>query len=81
MSILEETLSLSEKDLHERFWVHDADHLGFVMTPLFPSFIVPALDRGLRRAAASLKFPVPPSTVRIYHPTFRILIPRYCIIQ
>jgi len=67
MSILEETLSLSEKDLHERFWAHDADHLGFVMTPLFQSFIVPALDRGLKRAAALLKFPVPPSTVRIYH--------------
>lgn len=67
MSAFKERITLSADDINQRFWVHDATHMGFAMTPLFQSFMMPALDEGMSRAASRLGVPMGEERARIYH--------------
>lgn len=57
MSVQEE-LELSSQDISERFWVQDGAHFGRPLTPLFSSYMIPALTEGTRRAMDVLKAPI-----------------------
>lgn len=67
MSSLREQIILSDNDRETRYWVHDSTHLGFAMTPLFQSFMVPAVLRGVSTAAAEFHLPMGTNQARIYH--------------
>lgn len=64
---LKEGLLLSTRDLERRVWEHDSTHLGFVMTPLFQSFVAPALSCGIAEADRRLGLPERFYEARIYH--------------
>lgn len=51
-------LLLSEEDKKQGFWVQDDVHLSHAITPLFASFMAPAVSEGTRRAFHNLQFPL-----------------------
>ncbi|PSR23654.1 MAG: hypothetical protein C7B45_02490 [Sulfobacillus acidophilus] len=58
MSQLKERITLSADDIKERLWTQDGLHFGHPLTPLFASYMVPAMTDGTRRAFESLKSPM-----------------------
>lgn len=67
MLSMEHHWTLTEADLADRFWVHDATHLGFAMTPLFQSFMIPAVGQAVAHIMQAAGRPAAPREVRIYH--------------
>lgn len=67
MHSLEEQLTMSEEDLRTGFWTHDPTHLGFAMTPLFQSFIIPSVDQAFKHIKGADGQPFKRNAVRIYH--------------
>ncbi|WP_053960770.1 PEP-utilizing enzyme [Sulfobacillus thermosulfidooxidans] len=51
-------ITLSSQDLAEHFWVQDGLHFSRPLTPLFASYMIPAISDGTQRAMAALKGPV-----------------------
>lgn len=51
-------LILSEQDKQTGFWVQDDVHLAHALTPLFASFMVPAVTEGTKAAFANMKMPL-----------------------
>ncbi|TVY00343.1 PEP-utilizing enzyme [Paenibacillus cremeus] len=51
-------LMLSEEEKKEGFWFQDEVHLANPLSPLFASFMVPAVTEGTRLAFDVLKFPL-----------------------
>ncbi len=66
MSAEHEKITLSRQDLEQRLWHHDATHLGFAMTPLFQSFMAPALAQALNDLIPEGK-EGPGFETRVYH--------------
>lgn len=58
MPSLQERITLSPDDISRHYFVQDGSHLGFAMSPLFASFMVPSVSEGTRRAFAALHFPL-----------------------
>jgi phosphohistidine swiveling domain-containing protein len=52
------TLMLNEDDKKQSFWVQDDVHLAHALTPLFASFMVPAVTEGTKLAFENLKLPL-----------------------
>ncbi len=50
-------LFLSEADKQEGFWVQDDVHLAHVISPLFASFMLPAMTHGTKKAFDNMKMP------------------------
>lgn len=76
MATLEERISLSPNDIAAHYFVQDASHLGFAMSPLFASFMVPSISEGTRRAFAALHFPLRQFLGRVHDDYFyQALIP------
>jgi phosphohistidine swiveling domain-containing protein len=67
MHSLEEQLTMSEEDLHTAFWAHDPTHLGFAMTPLCQSFLIPSIDQAFKHIIGPDGNPFKRGQVRIYH--------------
>ncbi|PSR32249.1 MAG: PEP-utilizing protein [Sulfobacillus benefaciens] len=53
-----EALTLTEKDVAEHFWAQDALHFGHPITPLFASYMIPAITIGTLRAMSTLHAPI-----------------------
>ncbi|CAG7637831.1 PEP-utilizing enzyme [Paenibacillus allorhizosphaerae] len=51
-------LLLSEEDRKQGFWIQDDVHLSHALTPLFASFMAPAVSEGTQRAFDNLKLPL-----------------------
>ncbi|NOU94096.1 PEP-utilizing protein [Paenibacillus sp. LMG 31456] len=51
-------LMLQEEDIKQGFWVQDDVHLSHALTPLFASFMVPAVTEGTKAAFENLKMPL-----------------------
>lgn len=51
-------LMLQEEDIKQGFWVQDDVHLSHAITPLFASFMVPAVTEGTKVAFENLKMPL-----------------------
>ncbi|MCU6791314.1 PEP-utilizing enzyme [Paenibacillus sp. WQ 127069] len=51
-------LMLQEEDIKQGFWVQDDVHLSHALTPLFASFMVPAVTEGTKVAFENLKMPL-----------------------
>ncbi|SFL00807.1 pyruvate, water dikinase [Paenibacillus sp. 1_12] len=51
-------LMLHEEDIKQGFWVQDDVHLSHALTPLFASFMVPAVTEGTKVAFENLKMPL-----------------------
>lgn len=66
MSVYEQ-LTMSEEDLATHSWVHDPTHLGVAMTPLFQSFMLPAIERAMENLARATGRPPHRSISRVYH--------------
>lgn len=64
---MKDQLTMSSEDLATRVWVHDPTHLGFAMTPLFQSFMVPAIGEAMANLARTSGRPPQTHEVRIYH--------------
>lgn len=47
--------------------MHDPTHLGFAMTPLFQSFLIPSIRKALTNVARAADRPDDQSEIRIYH--------------
>ncbi|TDG00195.1 PEP-utilizing enzyme [Paenibacillus piri] len=52
------TLMLNDEDKQQSFWVQDDVHLAHALTPLFASFMVPAVTEGTKLAFDNLKLPM-----------------------
>lgn len=58
LSPFQKSLELTEADEQRYFFVQDDTHFSHALTPLFASFILPAMSDGTRLAFANLRFPV-----------------------
>ncbi len=58
MSLIQDRITLSDEDIKERVWVQDGLHFGHPLTPLFASYMIPAMTEGTRRAFEWLKAPI-----------------------
>lgn len=67
MASMQEQLTMSDDDLRRGVWVHDPTHMGFAMTPLFQSFILPAITEALAVVGRSGGAPPVRREVRVYH--------------
>ncbi len=67
MPSMENRWTLTEADLANRFWVHDPTHLGFAMTPLLQSFMIPAVGEAIAHITRATGRNSSPREVRIYH--------------
>ncbi|NOU94505.1 PEP-utilizing protein [Paenibacillus sp. LMG 31456] len=57
-TLFQSTLMLNEEDKKQSFWVQDEVHLAHALTPLFASFMVPAVTEGTKLAFENLKMPL-----------------------
>lgn len=55
---LQQQFTLTEEDKQQGFWVQDDVHLSHALTPLFASFMAPAVTEGTKLAFESLKLPL-----------------------
>ncbi|MBD0378784.1 PEP-utilizing enzyme [Paenibacillus sedimenti] len=55
---LQQQITLTEEEKQQGFWVQDDVHLSHALTPLFASFMVPAVTEGTKLAFENLKFPL-----------------------
>jgi len=61
------SITLSTRDLHERSWSQDGLHFAHPLSPLFASYMVPAMTEGTRRAMACMKAPIRQFISKIHH--------------
>ncbi len=57
-SSMQAELTLSPKDLQTHSWSQDGLHFGHPLSPLFASYMVPAMTEGTRLAMGALKAPL-----------------------
>lgn len=55
---LQQQITLTEEDKQQGFWVQDDVHLSHALTPLFASFMAPAVTEGTKLAFEKLKLPL-----------------------
>lgn len=51
-------LILCENEKHQGFWMQDDTHYPRPLTPLFASFLIPAVTSGTKRAFENMKMPI-----------------------
>lgn len=77
MNRYEKRMTLTEEDLTERTWEQDGLHFSHPLTPLFASYMVPAMTEGTRRAMAALKAPMMQFVGKVHDGYFyQAVIPR-----
>ncbi|AJY73446.1 PEP-utilizing enzyme [Paenibacillus beijingensis] len=67
LSDFKKTLFLSEADKQQGFWMLDDTHFSRPLTPLFASFMLPAVTKGTQRAFETMKMPLIQFTVKTDH--------------
>ncbi|OLZ08086.1 PEP-utilizing enzyme [Sulfobacillus thermosulfidooxidans] len=55
---IQSDIHLSSQDLAEHLWIQDGLHFSRPLTPLFASYMIPAITQGTQGAMAALKGPV-----------------------
>lgn len=58
VSTIKDRITLSPEDLKTRVWNQDGLHFSHPLTPLFASYMIPALTEGTRLAMTTLKAPI-----------------------
>lgn len=58
LSDWKKSLVLSEKDKQQGFWILDDTHFPQPLSPLFASFMIPAVTIGTKRAFENMKMPI-----------------------
>jgi pyruvate,water dikinase len=58
LSNWKESLILSEDEKQQGFWMLDDTHFARPLTPLFASFMIPAVTTGTKRAFENMKMPI-----------------------
>jgi phosphohistidine swiveling domain-containing protein len=66
MKSIMEAITLNDRDMREHFWTQDALHFGHPLTPLFASYMVPAITAGTLSAMTTLRAPVQQFIGKVY---------------
>ncbi|MGC5327730.1 PEP-utilizing enzyme [Brevibacillus sp. SYSU BS000544] len=67
LSEWKKTLILGESEKQQRFWMLDDTHFFKPLTPLFASFMIPAVTTGTKRAFENMKMPITQFLVKSDH--------------
>ncbi|WP_066305638.1 PEP-utilizing enzyme [Bacillus sp. FJAT-29814] len=62
-----QNLFLSENDKQQEFWMLDDTHFSGPLTPLYASFLLPAVSIGTKRAFENMKMPISQFLVKLDH--------------
>jgi rifampicin phosphotransferase len=66
-SVFQQSILLQEEDKQQYFWTRDDLDNATVVSPLFASFMIPALRDGASKALAEMNAPLPGMNLKLYH--------------
>lgn len=69
------TLILSENEKQQSYWMLDDTHYTRPLTPLFASFMLPAVTTGTKRAFENMKMPIVQFVVKTDHGYYYQMLP------
>lgn len=77
MTSMQEHITLSDADKAQYLWSQDGLHFGHPLTPLFASYMIPAMTEGTRRAMDAVMAPIKQFICKLDHGYFyQAVVPR-----